>query len=360
MTRLRVGIVGAAGQVAAVHAQAYRELECIDLVAGADVDAPALAAAAARWGFNPYPAVEEMLQAERLDIACVCVPARYHREVAEKVAAMGVHVLMEKPLATSLADGQAILDACARAGVKLYYGASYRALTANSRAREMIRNGELGDVSMALELVAMGQGLDGYRECGPTHYAPGTPGGCGLGIMDHGIHLVDLFCWFLDDEVDSVFGRGNLSGEAPASEHATITFRSGAVVHLIANTISFAAQLPAEGVLRWGGSWNASGELSLEPGWADNPLCYQVHGSRGAIKVFPYAEQLVYFARDTIKPVRLDHHPMPGNFALQMRSFVDSVVNDRPPAVGGADGLRALKIILAAYESAATQQVVRF
>lgn len=358
MPKLRVGIIGAGGSVAAVHFQAYQGLPCIDVVAGAEVNVEGLDRVTRQWGVNGYTDFKDMLAREKLDIVCICVPARYHRAVAEVVAGHRVHILIEKPLATTMEDGEAILDACRRAGVKLYYGASYRSLTANMKAREMIRSGAIGGVSMAMEIVIGGSGLDSYSECGPHHYAPGTPGGCGMGIMDHGIHLIDLFRWFLGSEVKTVFGRGNISGEHPASEHVTATFRNGAVAHLIANTISFPTQLPTEGVFRWGGNWDAQNNLSLEPGWSPHPVNFQVYGSTGAIKVYPYAEQLVHFTKDKLTPVRLDHRPMPGNFAMQMESFVRSIRHDEAPAVTGEDGLAALRVILAAYESAARQQLV--
>ncbi len=359
MDKLRVGVIGAGGGVAAVHFQAYQGLDCIDVVAGAELDKAALENVTSKWGIKGYLDFEEMLKVERLDIACICVPARYHREVAEKVAEYNVHILIEKPLATNLVDGKAILDKCVAQGVKLYYGATYRTLTANIKAREMIRNGELGEISMAMETVITGDGIEGYQEMGSHHYPTGTPGGCGMGIVDHGIHLIDLFCWFLDTEVETVFGRGNISGEKPASEHVTTTFKNGAVAHLIANTISFSTQLPYEGIFRWGGSWNSEGNLALEPGWDSNPASYQIYGSKGALIVFPYAEQMIYFTKDTIKPVRLEQRPMPGNFALQMESFVESIVLKKEPAVTGEDGMRALRIILAAYESAEKQQLIK-
>ena len=359
MKKIRVGIIGAGGGVAAIHFQAYKKLECIEVVAGAELNNEALLSVTKKWGVEGYTDFVEMLQKEQLDIVCICVPARYHREVAEKAANYNVHILIEKPIATTLEDGQAIIDKCKQHNVKLYYGASYRSLTANIKAREMIQSGMLGEISMAMETVIGGEGIDSYKECGPHHYVPGTPGGCGMGIVDHGIHLIDIFSWFLDTEVDSVFGRGNISGESPASEHLTVTYRNGAVAHLIANTISFSAQLPSEGIFRWGGSWDPEGNLSLEPGWDENPASYQIYGSKGALRVFPYAEQLVYFTKDTVMPIRLEQCPMPGNFALQMQSFVDAILNDEEPAVTGEDGMGALQIILAAYESAANQQLIK-
>jgi predicted dehydrogenase len=359
MRKLRVGIVGAGGLVADVHFEAYRTLSTIEVVAGAELDEAALARVTRKWGVTGYVDVEQMLAKEALDIVCICVPARYHRAVAEKVAAHKVHILIEKPLATTLEDGQAIIDICDRHGVKLYYGASYRSLTANIKAREMIRSGAIGDVSMAMEIVIGGNGLDSYTECGPHHYAPGTPGGCGMGIMDHGIHLIDLFAWFLESEADTVFGRGNISGAHPASEHVTVTYRNGAVAHLIANTISFPTLLPTEGIFRWGGNWDAQNNLTLEPGWSTHPVNFQVHGSTGALRIYPYAEQLVHFTGDGLTPIRLDHHPMPRNFALQMASFVDSIRWDAAPAVTGQNGLNALRVILAAYESAEKRQLIQ-
>ena len=119
MRKLRVGIIGAGGGVAGVHFQAYKGLDSIDVVAGAELNKAALARVTEQWGVKGYTDLEEMLKAERLDIACICVPARYHREVAEKVAQYKVHILIEKPLATTLEDGQAINDSCRQKGVQL-------------------------------------------------------------------------------------------------------------------------------------------------------------------------------------------------------------------------------------------------
>ena len=196
MKKLKVGIIGVGGGVAAVHLLAYQDLDCIQVVAGADLNTKALENVSKQWGIKGYVSFEEMLKAETLDIVCICVPARYHRKVAEITATYKVNILIEKPLAGAVEDAEVIIKKCDEEGVKLYYGASYRTLTANMMAREMIINGDLGDVSMAMEVVVGGEGFDYYKECGPHHYEPGEPGGCGMGIMDHGIHLVDLFCWF--------------------------------------------------------------------------------------------------------------------------------------------------------------------
>jgi len=169
--------------------------------------------------------------------------------------------------------------------------------------------------------------------------------------MDHGIHLVDLFNWIIDSKVESVFGRGNISGEKPMSEHMTICYENGAVAHLVSNTITYATSLPGDGIFSWGGSWSSDGSLNVEPHWSEVPASYQILGSKGSLRVFPYAEKLYFFSEAGVKPIELDMRPMPGNFSLQMESFVNSIILKRPLEVDAEDALKALQLVLAAYKS---------
>jgi len=358
MKKLRVGIAGVGGGVAALHLAAYRGLEAIELVAGADPDAAALDRVVGAWGIRGYGDVDAMLARERLNVLCVCTPARYHRPVVEQAARHKVHCLVEKPLAVTLEDGRAMIEACARAGVALGYGSSYRSLSAVARAREMIGGGEIGEVSLMIEVATGGNGLAGFADLGPHHYPVGGPGGAGMGLMDHGIHAVDIFRWFMDCEVATVCGRGIYSGGAPVSEHLTMTFETGAVGHVILNTVSRATRLPAEGIFSKGGGWTPDGELVLDGRWDENPISFEVYGATGSLRIFPYAEQLFVFTENGVKPVALESCPMPGNFARQMAGFAASIRDARPPEIAASDGLEALRVVLAAYESNEKQAVI--
>jgi predicted dehydrogenase len=351
MRKLRVGLIGAAGGVASVHLAAYEGLDCIEVVAGADLSAERLAAVGSRWGIRTYCDPEVMLGKEQLDIACVCVPARYHRQVAEAAAKHGVHVLIEKPLAATMEDGWAIIEACAAAGVKLFYGSSYRGLTSVRKAREIVQDGGIGEVSLCTEFAIGGAGFDKFRDLGPQHYPSGGPGGSGMGLVDHGIHLIDVFSWILGSPATSVFGRGNLSGGRPASEYAIINFANGAVAQIIANAITFPCSLPNQGIFSWGGRWSPSGELSMSGGWDSHPGSFQIYGATGSLNVYHYAEKLFLADASGIRPVRVESRPMPGNFASQMESFAHSIVHDLPPEVPGEAGLSALRTLLGIYES---------
>jgi len=160
-------------------------------------------------------------------------------------------ILVEKPLADSVADAKAMIETCNRYNVPLMYGASYRYLPACAKAKEMIDDNVLGDISLLIELSMTGQGLESYKDLSSLHYNPGSFGGSAMGMIEHGIHLIDLFRWFLKSEIISVYGKINISDGIPCSEHATLTFANGATAHLIYNEISFASDLESEGIYSW-------------------------------------------------------------------------------------------------------------
>jgi predicted dehydrogenase len=355
--KLRVGLIGL-GLVSEAHLTAYRDVESVEVVAGADTQGERLRHMAARWGLKAYSSYEEMLAREQLDIACVLTPPCTHRAITEHVAARGVHVLCEKPMAVTLEDARAMIASCDAHGVRLCYGSSYRYLPACRRAKELIDEGLLGEVSLLMETHIGGEGGGGYRDLGPHHYPLGGPGGSGMGLVDHGVHLVDIFRWLTGSEVRLAVGRGNCSGEPPRSEFLTMLFESGALGQLVYDEATYPSDMPGEGIFSWGGRWH-NGALQLGGGWDCHPGSIRVHGPSGALRIFPYPNRLFLFDREQSREIELPNRPMPANFALQMASFVERLQRDEPPEVTGQDGLKALRVILAAYESAQTGRVVQ-
>jgi predicted dehydrogenase len=358
MRKLRVGLVGL-GRVAEVHLMAYRDMPHIEVVAGAEPRTDRLAHMVSQWGIAGYTDYAEMLQKEKLDIVCVLTPTATHRWITEQAAEHGAHVLCEKPMALSLADARAMIAKCEQSGIKFYYGSSYRHLCAVRKAKEIIDSGALGDLLLLTETAVSGRGLENWQGLSEQHYPRGGPGGGGMGLIDHGIHLADIFRWLVGREVVSVFGRGNITGEAPAAECLTMYFENGAVGQLIYCDATFSSDMPGEGIFSWGLTYEPSGVLSPGPRWEAEPGSVRVHGTRGALRIFHYANQLFFFGPGRKEQVRVLDRPHPGNFGLQMESFVNSILRDEEPEVTGSDGLKALQVILAAYESHQNQSVVR-
>jgi predicted dehydrogenase len=357
MKKLKVGLIGL-GEVAEIHLEAYKEVTQIDVVAGAEPKKDRISYITEKWGIKGYTNYEEMLDKEKLDIVCVLTPPPLHREVTERVAEHKVHVLCEKPMALTLSDAKSMIDKCEKEDVMFCYGASYRYLCACRKAKEMIDKGKLGDVKLLMEFFIGGEGGKNWSELGPDHYPRGGPGGGGMGLIDHGIHLVDLFGWLSDSDVISVFGRGNYSEEVPHTEYLTMEFDNAAVGHLIYNEATYPTVLPYEGIYSWGGSWDIQGKLTLGGGWTEYPGNISVYGSEGSLRIFYYANKLFFFDGQTKKQIRVMDRPMPANFALQMESYAMRLQKGLAPEVMGSDGLRALQVILSAYESFETKRIV--
>ncbi|MBM4188843.1 MAG: Gfo/Idh/MocA family oxidoreductase [Gemmatimonadetes bacterium] len=348
---LAVGLIGL-GNVALAHLEGYRQLTEIRVVAGADPRAERTTEMAARFGFRGYLDYQEMLERERLDLVSVLSTVATHPAAVIAAARRRLPVLCEKPLALTLADADLMIAACRSAGVPLFYAASYRFLEPVVKARELIQAGAIGEVRLLLETMIGTTGPSGYHDMGPHHYPPGGPGGSGNGLMDHGIHLVDVFGWLIGSEVESATGAGQISGEAPRPEHLTIRFRSGAVGHLIYDDATWPADLPAEGAFSWAPTWDevAAGQGIGRGGiWQQHPGSIRVHGTLGSLRIFHYANQLFLRTARGIEQIRVADRPMPAQFAAELASFAASIRAGGPAAVPGEVGRAALATVLAAY-----------
>jgi predicted dehydrogenase len=350
MRKLKVGLIGL-GVVSQAHLEAYRDLEPIEVVAGSDLDEEKLLQMSSKWGIRAYLNFEEMLEKENLDIACVLTPPSSHREITEKVAEHKVNILCEKPMTLAIEDAKSMIRKCKKEGVKFFYGSCYRFLSPCRKAKEMVEQGELGDISLLVEIYIGGQGLKNYKDPGPPYFPEEGPGGAGMGLIDHGIHLVDIFRWITGSEVESVYGRGNYSGKAPHSEYLTMNFASGATGQLLYDNATYASDLPNEGIFSWGGCWDIDANLVLDGGWDSHPGNFRIHGTKGALRVFHYAHKLFFFGEGGGKQIPVTGRPMPANFTQQMESYAQSIIKDEEPEVSGEDGLKALQIVLAAYDS---------
>jgi len=357
MKKLKVGMIGL-GKVAEVHLEAYKDVDSVDIVAGAEIRPERLELMAKEWEFKAYVDYEEMLNKEDLDIAVIMTPALSHREVTEKVAEYGVHILCEKPMTLTLDDAKAMITKCKAESVKFQYGSSYRFLCACQKAKEMIDEGLLGDITLLLEIQVGGHGPENWADMGPHHYPPGTPGGGGMGLVDHGIHLIDVFRWFTGSEVQSVLGKGTFSGGPPGTETMTMFFANGAVGQLVYNDATFPADMPYEGIFSWGAGWDASYKLTAGGKWNATPGNIRVHGTKGALRIFHYPNKLYFFGENKQEQIPVQNRPMPGNFAMQLESLVQSILNDTEPEVTGLEGIRALQVLLATYESFETKKLI--
>jgi predicted dehydrogenase len=179
----RAGIIGC-GSIAAAHAQGYRGVPGIELIAAADPVERARRELAARFSIpRVYADAEEMLRAEALDLVSICLWHPLHAQVTELAARYRPRaILCEKPMATCLREADAMIAACEAAGTKLVIGHQRRFNRSWTRARELLAGGAIGMPLMVT--VETGEGL-----------------------LNCGTHVVDAIRYLLGDpETEWVFG----------------------------------------------------------------------------------------------------------------------------------------------------------
>ncbi len=322
---VRIGVVSAEH----IHAPAYLSLMAsmpgAHLVGLWDDDRTRAAAAAEPVGTRAFDDLDELL--ERVDGVVIASANARHRRLVEIAAAAGVHVLCEKPLATTVEDARAIVDACDRAGVRLMTAFPTRWNPAVRALESAVRSGALGTPAF-LEGVNTGMMPDIHA---PWFVDPVLSGGGA--VTDHVVHLADLYRWILRSEVVEVYAVANR-----ILQERFARVETGGLVSL-----RFASGASATIDCSWS-------KPRSYPTWGG--LSISAIGTGGAFGVDAFRQRLaVYGTRDAgISWPGWGPDADDGMLA----EFVSVVRDDRAPAVSGIDGLRAVEIVDACYRSIAS------
>ena len=291
--RRTLGIVGL-GTVAEPHIEAYLQLDHVEIIGLAEPCAPRREEVSGRYGLPPFESCAQLLAAAKPDIICVLTPASTHRQIVEESARAGVHVLCEKPMAHTLEDAFAMEHACRQHGVQFCYGSSYRHLPALKEARRLIAEGAIGSVRLLVEEVITGEGESCFQPLSATHYPIGGPGGGGYGLVDHGIHMLDILPWLCDCSIAGVFGRGDRTGAAARPEFALLGLSSGALGVLLYDGSTWPLDLPSEGFFSEAREWiDQRGWVGPRGAWDPHPGNIRVYGSKGSLRIYHYANRLL-------------------------------------------------------------------
>ncbi|WP_425862498.1 Gfo/Idh/MocA family protein [Arthrobacter sp. TWP1-1] len=198
----RVAIIGC-GDVATVHFEAITAIEGAELVAVCDTDAGRLAAASAAHGVPGYADVVTMLDEVRPDVVHICTPHNQHADPAIAALERGVNVISEKPLASTLADGERLAAAAAASSARIGVCFQNRYNQAVVAMAERLASGEFGAVQGGSGTVMWSRTAD-YYQSRPWR-GTWVGGGGGL-LMNQAIHTLDLLQWMMG-EVTAVSGH---------------------------------------------------------------------------------------------------------------------------------------------------------
>jgi predicted dehydrogenase len=328
---MKIGIMS----FAHLHAEAYignlRAAHGVEMIGIADDDHTRGKQAAQKHNARFFDSYQALL-AEKPDGVVVCSENANHRPLVEMAANAGVHVLCEKPLATSVADAQAMLDVCQKAGVKLMTAFPMRFSTPIIEIKKLLDSGGLGQV-YAVNGRNQGECPKPLRAWFVDKQLAG-----GGALTDHIVHVADILRWYLGSEVTEVFAEANNILYASETDVETgglalLTFANGTVA-----TIDCSWNKPPYYVT-WGG------------------LALDLIGEKGLVTVDAFKQVMTVYTHTQQRP----HYAYWGSDADQglIDDFVAAVRDDRPPSVTGYDGYKAVEIVAAAYRSVETGQPVR-
>jgi predicted dehydrogenase len=255
-------------------------------------------------------------------------------------------------MAVTLEDALAMKSACEAANVQFFYGSSYRYLPAVQKARALIAEGAIGTVRLIIEQTIGGQGEGAYRPLSSAHYPEKGPGGGGYGLVDHGVHMLDIFPWLCSSRIAWVLGQGDRTGEIPRPEFAFLTMANGANGLILYDGSTWPTDLPWEGVFSAGRKWTDNrGWMGPAGEWEQGAGSIRVYGTQGALRIFHYANKLFHIGSEGSREYELPAHTTPWHFGHQMQAFCDNLASGEPAVTGATDGIRALRAMLGIYAS---------
>ncbi|WP_432546960.1 Gfo/Idh/MocA family protein [Kineococcus sp. SYSU DK004] len=333
-----VVVVGTGG-IAAAHARGLRALgDRVRIVAAVDVDPGRVAAFAQEWDV-PRTAgdLAEVLADERVDVVHICTPPSAHVPVAEQALAAGAHVVVEKPVALSLAETDRLLAAEARSTGSVAVVSQHRFGSGVQRLTSIVADGSLGRPLVATCLTQWYR-PDAYFEVpwrGTFDVEGGGP------TMGHGIHQMDVLLSVLGpwEEVSAMASRGARPTETEEVSAATVRFAGGALASVVNSVVS-----PRETTILRFDLEHASVEVHHLYGYGDDD--FTVTPAPGHEEAAQEA-----WAREP-RGVRSSHE-------AQFRAVHDALDAGTTPPVALADARATLELVAAIYRSAFTGRLVR-
>ncbi len=329
----RVGIIGC-GKVARHHMAAYQNLPNATLVAVCDMDRAKAEALTSRASNMAVCTDVDQLCAAGVEVASVCTPHPEHWQAAQVALERGVHVIVEKPIAASLADADRMIAAALASGVKLSVIFQRRFWPAVRRAREAVDQGHLGRLILG-DCAVKWRRDQAYYESAPWRGTWNREGG-GV-LMNQAVHALDTFRWLMGP-VDSVHARAANFTHAYVDVEdtvvATMQFSSGALGTLIA---TLCVDPPVVSQI------HIHGDNGSSVGIRENGETGAGGTSLWNVRGWPMqADWQLEGQMET---------GMPMFHQMQLADFLGAIEEDRDPLVTAASGRASLELILAIYAS---------
>jgi UDP-N-acetyl-2-amino-2-deoxyglucuronate dehydrogenase len=334
---VRVALVGC-GRISASHLSAIEKVDGLELAGVADVEIDRANEVAERQGVPSFRTLEDLLGAVECDVVAVCTPSGLHPAHGIAAARAGKHVVTEKPMAISLADADALVQACDAAGVHLFVVKQNRLNPPIQLLRRAVDKGRFGRIYLANTTVRWTRPQE-YYDAAPWRGTWEFDGGA---IMNQASHYVDLMQWLVGP-VESVVAKTATLARRIETEDtgmAVLRFRSGALGVIEVTVLTYPR--------------NFEGSITIL-------------GEKGTVKIGGTAVNRVeqwQFADydDDDKLIDAANTSPPTVYGFGHEGYYRNVLavlrGEARPGTDGREGRKSLELILGIYESAKTGREV--
>ncbi len=330
--KIRFGIVGC-GRIAQKHFEGLsKHVEQAELVALCDTNPERLAKASSQTGVAGYPSLGKMLNQTKLDVVVLATPSGLHSKQTIEIAAAGIHVMTEKPMATRWQDGLSMVEACDRAGVRLFVIKQNRRNATLQLLKQAVEKRRFGRIYMVNINVFWTRPQEYYDQDAWR----GTWEFDGGALMNQASHYVDLIDWLI-----------------------------GPVESVQAYTATLARDIEVEDTAVMNIRWRSGALGSLNVTMLTHPQNYEgsitILGEKGTVKVGGVAVNEIEtweFADDdeqdqTIQDANYETTSVYGfGHPLYYNNVIKTLKGEAESETDGREGLKSLELLIATYMSA--------
>lgn len=340
MGKLRVAVIGCGSIAQHRHLPEYKANKNVELVAVCDINEERAIEVAEKFGAKAYTNYEELLNDGAVDAVSVCTPNYLHAPISIAALHAGVHVLCEKPMATSKQEAEAMISAAKESGKKLMIAHNQRFVPSHQRARKLIESGEIGKIYSFRTAFGHG-GPEGWSVDGKESWFFQKEKAFVGAMGDLGVHKTDLMRYLLGEEIIEVgsFVETSAKDFADVDDSAVCILKTkSGIIGTLAASWAYVSKEDNSTII-----YGEKAILRLE----DDPV-------NSLVVQYKNGEVVNY------QLGRIQSNEEGGqNNSRVIDLFVDAVVNNQEPPVPGEEGMKSLNVILAALESNETKQIVR-
>jgi len=334
---LKGGIAGCGKAASLYHMPAFRAMKGVEIVAVCDINKDTAAGTAGRFRIpNYYEDVTRMLKEEKLDFVDICTPPQEHFRAVVEALDAGVHVLVEKPMAISVAEADEMISVSRKFGGKLCVVHNYLFNPVIKKAKSLVDSGAIGDlISVEGKVLAKVKGAISNK----YHWGHKIPGGLFGEYSAHQIYLATAFLGKINSVQAAVIKHS--SNPWVIADEYRVTLRTDK--HLGSITVSCNSPIPANNTI--------------------------ILGTRRNLNINNYTYSMVQHTSGTYKILDLIYDDLNSSFQIAkanicnlaaavfgrrwygaghrviIREFLDSIRNDTEPPVTGEDGRETIRIM---------------